>query len=59
MVQKEAEIQFHLKGEIENHLIRLSKRSVGDPRVCELLVDKVEEKDLGKWRSELENGELG
>ena len=40
-------------------LNRLSERSVRDPRVCELLVDKVEEKDLGKWRSELENGELG
>ena len=34
-------------------LNRLSERSVRDLRVCELLVDKVEEKDLGKWRSEL------
>ena len=57
--KKQKFISFHHKCETESHLIRLSERSVGDPRVCELLVDKVEEKDLGKWRSELENGELG
>ena len=30
----------------------MSKRSVLDPKVCEILVDKVEQRDLGKWRSE-------
>ena len=30
----------------------MSERSVRDPRVCEILVDKVEQRDLGKWRSE-------
>ena len=35
------------------HLNRMSERSGGDARMCEILVDKVEKKDLGKWRSNL------
>merc|ERR1719234_1655092 len=34
----------------ENGRIRMSERSGGDARMCEILVDKVEKKDLGKWR---------
>ena len=30
--------------------IRLSKRSVDDPRMCELYVKKLERKDLGDWQ---------
>ena len=33
------------------HLNRMSERSGEDARMCEILVDKVEKKDLGKWRS--------
>ena len=29
----------------------MSARSAVDNRTCEIVVDKVEEKDLGKWRS--------
>ena len=36
---------------MKNHLIRLSEKSVGDLRVCELFLEKVESKDLGMWRS--------
>ena len=30
--------------------IRLSKRSVDDPKMCELYVKKLERKDLGLWK---------
>ena len=43
--------RFNHKSKTENHQIRLSAKSVLDPRVCELLVEEVESKDLGKWRS--------
>ena len=33
------------------HLNRMNERSGEDARMCEIVVDKVEEKDLGKWRS--------
>ena len=36
---------------ITNH-IRLSKRNIWNNKMCELRVNKVEVKDLGKWRSE-------
>ena len=32
---------------------RTSKRSGEDPKICEILVDNVEENDLGAWRSNL------
>ena len=32
---------------------RLSERAKGDPKICEILVNKVEKKDLGDWRSNL------
>merc|ERR1719234_577169 len=34
----------------DNGRIRTSERSVGDAKRCEIVVDKVEKKDLGKWR---------
>ena len=34
-----------------NHLNRMSERSARDKKKCEIVVDKVEKKDLGKWRS--------
>merc|ERR1719234_2179247 len=34
----------------ENGRIRMSEKSGGDAIMCEILVDKVEKKDLGKWR---------
>ena len=30
---------------------RMSERSGEDARMCAIVVDKVEKKDLGKWRS--------
>ena len=32
---------------------RTSKRGGNDPKICEILVDNVESKDLGAWRSNL------
>ena len=32
---------------------RTSKRGGNDPKICEILVDNVERKDLGAWRSNL------
>ena len=32
---------------------RMSERAKGDPKICEILVNKVEKKDLGDWRSNL------
>ena len=29
---------------------RMSERASGDPRMCEILVNKLERKDLGTWR---------
>ena len=29
---------------------RMSKRAVKDPKICEVLVDKVKSRDLGDWR---------
>merc|ERR1712179_348133 len=36
--------------QLEYGRIRLSERAKGDPKICEILVDKVEKKDLGDWR---------
>merc|ERR1712179_319539 len=30
--------------------IRMSKRAIKDPKICEVLVDKVKSRDLGDWR---------
>ena len=37
-----------MKKEISN---RMSERASRDPKICEILVRKVESKDLGDWRS--------
>ena len=34
-------------------LNRMSERSGGDSKICEIVVDKVKRKDLGKWRSKV------
>ena len=34
-------------------LNRMSERAGRDPRICEILVNKLESKDLGTWRSNL------
>ena len=34
-------------------LNRMSERAGRDPRICEIIVNKVESKDLGTWRSNL------
>ena len=31
----------------------MSERANGDPKICEIRVNKVEKKDLGDWRSNL------
>ena len=31
----------------------MSERADGDPKICEIVVNKVEKKDLGDWRSNL------
>jgi len=36
--------------QLEDGRIRMSEQSSGDPRVCEIVVYKVESKDLGNWR---------
>merc|ERR1719234_811612 len=36
--------------QLEGGRIRMSEQSGGDPKMCEIVVDKVESKDLGKWR---------
>ena len=35
------------------NLNRMSERSGEDARMCEIVVDNVEKKDLGEWRSNL------
>ena len=37
---------------------RMSERAAGDPRICELLVSKLESKDLGSWRSNFSKQEI-
>ena len=37
----------------------MSERSSGDPKICEIVVDKVERKDLGKWRSKVSTFKIG
>merc|ERR1712179_109707 len=41
---------FTLATQLEYGRIRLSERAKGDPKICEILVNKVEKKDLGDWR---------
>merc|ERR1712179_876166 len=36
--------------QLEYGRIKLSERAKGDPKICEILVNKVEKKDLGDWR---------
>merc|ERR1711974_208239 len=36
--------------QLEGGRIRMSERSGGDAKICEIVVDKVKRKDLGKWR---------
>merc|ERR1719260_54894 len=36
--------------QLENGRIRMSERAIGDPKICEIVVNKVESKDLGDWK---------
>merc|ERR1719158_618843 len=46
---KKAKI-FTPKTQYDGGRIKMTKRSKEDPKICEILVDKVKSKDLGAWR---------